>query len=226
MKRQIIGIVLGFALPAWAGGTLAGTVTLKGPLPKPLAKLERTDPVCKGLVDDPSFIVAKDGKGLVNAQVRVLDAPAGAVPTEVITVDQKGCMYQPHVQGAVEGQKISIKNSDLTMHNVHAWGKQDGKEKALFNVAQPPGPRLVERDPKASDVVKLKCDVHPWMSAYVVYSKNPYFATTDAQGKFEIKNIPPGEYTVEAWHERLGTVTAKVKVVEGKSVDPKLALKK
>lgn len=223
MKR-LAAVALAFALPAWAGGVIAGTVAFKGPAPK-AAKIERTDTACAGSVDDPSFTASKDGKALANVQVRLIDAPpATAAPAGPVSVDQKGCMYEPHVQGAVEGQKIAVKNSDMTMHNVHAWGKNDGKEKSLFNVAQPPGPRIVEKDPKASDVVKLKCDVHPWMTAYVVYSKNAYFATTDSNGKFEIKDVPAGDYTVEAWHELLGTVSAKVKVVDGKSSDPKLTL--
>ena len=211
------------AMPVWAGGSVAGTVTFKGAAPQ-LRKIERTDSACTGAVDDPSFIVSKDGKSLANVHVRLLDVPAGPVPTTPVSVDQKGCMYEPHVQGAVEGQKIAVKNSDMTMHNVHAWGKVEGKEKSLFNVAQPPSPRIVEKDPKASAVVKLKCDVHPWMTAYVVYSKNAYFATTDSNGKFDIQGVPPGDYTVEAWHETLGTVTAKVKVAEGAAVDPKLSL--
>jgi|CXWL01.1.fsa_nt_gi plastocyanin len=222
--KTVVAVALACALPAWAGGSIAGTVAFKGTAPKP-AKIERTDAACAGSVDDPSFIASKDGKALANVQVRVLEAQAPAVaPTTPVNVDQKGCMYEPHVQGAVEGQKIAVKNSDMTMHNVHAWGRGEGKDKTLFNVAQPPGPRIVEKDPKASDVVKLRCDVHPWMTAYVVYSKNPYFATTDSNGKFDIKDVPAGEYTVEAWHELFGTVTAKVKVVDGKSVDPKLDL--
>lgn len=218
-----MAVALLATLPTWAGGSVAGTVTFKGTAPQ-LRKIERTDAACTGAVDDPSFIASKDGKALANVHVRLLDAPAGPVPTTPVSVNQNGCMYVPHVQGAVEGQKIAVKNSDMTMHNVHAWGKKEDQEKSLFNVAQPPGPRIVEKDPKASDVVKLKCDVHPWMTAYVIYSKNAYFATTDSNGKFDITGVPPGEYTVEAWHETLGTVTAKVKVTEGAAVDPKLTL--
>ena len=141
------------------------------------------------------------------------------MPETPVTVNQEDCMYSPHVQVAVEGQKIQIKNSDGTLHNIHAYNK----DKTLFNQAQPPKSKDIEKEIKGAEVVRLQCDVHPWMKAFVVVNKNAFFAVTDDTGKFEIKDVPPGTYTVEAWHEKLGTQTAEVKVEEGKAADPKLA---
>ena len=129
-------------------------------------------------------------------------------------------MYSPRVQGAVEGQKIDITNADGTLHNVHAYAGT----KTLFNQAQPPKSKELEKDaPKDTDVVKLKCDVHPWMTGFIVINKTPYFAVTKDDGKFEIKDVPAGTYKLEAWHEKLGTQTAEVKVEEGKAADAKFS---
>jgi plastocyanin len=196
---------------AFAGGTVSGTVQLSGAAPKP-AKIKRTsDPVCAKTakdMDDPSIEVGKDGKSLDNVLVRVL-GPTGKGTGDVI-VTQHECMYEPRVQGAVEGQKIQIKNEDGTLHNVHAYNGTA----TLFNQAQPPGSPALSKDTKG-DVVKLKCDVHPWMAGFVVMNKNPYFSVTK-DGKFEIANVPAGTYTVEAWQEKLGTKQVQnVKVADG-----------
>jgi plastocyanin len=222
MKKLIGMIACSLAIPAFAAGSIAGVVGFTGTAPK-MEKLNRkSDPVCaKKDFNDPTVTVSKDGKALANAVVRITkNAPAGAkAPTDPITVNQEDCMYTPHVQAAVEGQKVMIKNSDGTLHNIHAYSGQ----KTLFNQAQPPKSKDIEKDLKAADVIRLQCDVHPWMKAYVVINKNPFFAVTDADGKFEIKDVPAGSYTVEAWHEKLGTQTAEVKVEEGKPADPKLS---
>jgi hypothetical protein len=130
-------------------------------------------------------------------------------------------MYRPRVQGAVDGQKIEFKNADQTMHNVHAFSGT----KTLFNAPQQPKAAPMDKEVKASDVVKLQCDVHPWMRGYVVYSKSPLFAVSKADGTFEIKDVPAGKYTVEAWHEKLGTQKAEITVEDGKAADPKLSFK-
>jgi hypothetical protein len=227
MKTQrIVSLLAGASMlvggSAFAAGSITGTVGFSGPAPKATKLNRKADPFCaKKDFDDESVMLSKDGKALQNVVVRITkNAPAGGkVPTEPVIIDQHDCMYRPRVQGAMQGQKIMIKNSDGTMHNVHSYLGT----KTLFNQAQPPNAAPIEKPLKAdaADVLKLKCDVHPWMTGYVVMAKNPYFATTKDDGKFEIKDVPAGSYTLEAWHEKLGTQTAEVKVEEGKAAEAK-----
>jgi plastocyanin len=202
------------AAPAFAGGSIAGQVTYSGPAPK-ADKIERkSDPFCaKTDAFDDSILVGKDGKALQNVVVRLKNGPATPAPAQPVTVDQSGCTYRPRIQGAVAGQKIEIRNTDPTLHNVHGYQGP----KTMFNQAQPPqAPALAKSLPAEGEVVKLKCDVHPWMVSYVVVSKGP-FATSGENGAFEIKDLPAGKYTVEAWHEKLGAQTSEVTVEEGKT---------
>lgn len=219
-QRLIASLATLLASGAFAAGSIEGTVSFSGTAPKPQKLNRKSDPVCaKKDFNDESVLLSSNGKALQNVLVRVKDAPAPAkMPTEDVKIDQKDCMYRPRVQGAVAGQKIKVQNDDPTLHNVHTY---EGT-KTLFNQAQPPSSAPIEKPlPKADDVVKVKCDVHPWMSAFVVLNKNPYFAVTKDDGSFQIKDVPPGTYTVEAWHEKLGTKTQKVTVTEGKPAEAK-----
>ena len=223
MNTQRITAAIAGALVLASGlafaGTIEGTVSFSGTPPKPQKLNRKSDPVCaKKDFNDESILLSKSGKELQNVLVRVKSTPAGKAPTEDVLVGQKDCMYRPRVQGAVEGQKIKVQNDDPTLHNVHTY---EGT-KTLFNQAQPPGSAAIEKPlPKTEDVVKLKCDVHPWMAAFVVVNKNPYFAVTKEDGTFQIKDVPAGTYTVEAWHEKLGTKTQQVTVTEGKPAQAK-----
>jgi hypothetical protein len=226
MKKQISAVLAAAAMlvsgAAFAAGSISGTVAWAG-APIKAEKLKRqSDPVCaKKEFADETILLSKDGKSLANVVVRISkNAPAGAkVPTAPVIVEQKDCMYRPRVQGAVEGQKIEIRNDDATLHNVHSYAGT----KTLFNQAQPPNSKPLDKDSKGGDVMKLKCDVHPWMTGYVVVTKHPFFSVTGEDGKFEIKDVPAGTYTVEAWHEKLGTQTAEVTVTEGKPADAKFS---
>ena len=134
-------------------------------------------------------------------------------------LNQVGCMYVPHVLPVVVGQPIVIRNSDAFLHNVHSLAQTN----PAFNFGQPNvGDKPVE-PLKAAENFHLKCDVHPWMSAWMVAVENPYFGVSGDDGKFSIANLPPGEYTVTAWHEQLGSKEIPVKVEEGKPTDLKIS---
>jgi plastocyanin len=198
---------------------LAGRVTIEGTVPaNPPIKLE-ADPYCASQNPNgarfENFVV--DNGGLENVFVYVKDGLGDYgfdVPTEPVKLDQQGCQYRPHVLGVRVGQKLVIFNSDDTLHNVHAMGKANGewnKGQALKNVSD-------QKVFKSREVMlPFMCNVHNWMHAYVGVMDHPYFAVTHDGGKFELKNLPAGTYTIEAWHERLGTQTQSVTLGEKES---------
>ncbi|WP_164013011.1 carboxypeptidase regulatory-like domain-containing protein [Pyxidicoccus trucidator] len=194
-------------------GVVRGAVTFTGAVPAAADVPPSNDPACEGMSTQDASVLVKDGK-LANVLVRVRGQVPGAppAPSTPVMVDQTKCTYVPRVQGAVSGQPVAFKNSDGTLHNVRGMVGT----KSAFNIAQPPSGAPVQKPvPADADVLKLKCDVHPWMTAYVVTNPNPYFATTGEDGAFSLQGLPAGTYTVEAWHESLGTKTAEVTVKDG-----------
>jgi hypothetical protein len=188
-------------------GDLTGKVKLKG-TPKPEIPIQ-LDATCGKLQPKPvttrHFVVGSDN-GLANVFVYIKqgapkgEAPQGAAPI----LDQVGCMYEPYVMGVVTGQKFVVRNSDPLLHNVHATPKVN-KE---FNFAQVTKGQVNEKSFDQPEIlVRMKCDVHPWMFAYIGVVDHPYFAVTDKDGNFTIKNVPPGKYTVEAYHLKAGAKT-------------------
>jgi plastocyanin len=222
LKTAVVCLCLLASSAALAStGSIEGTIAFSGPAPKAEKHNRKSDVFCaKSDSFEEAIALSKDGKALANVVVRITqNAPEDApLPTEPVVIDQTECVFRPRVQGAMEGQKVLMRNGDPTLHNVHGYLGQ----KTAFNVAQPPKGREIQREAKGGDVLRIKCDVHPWMTAYVVISKHPYFATSDAEGRFAIR-VPPGTYTLEAWHEKLGTRTAEVTVEADKSVDPKFS---
>jgi plastocyanin len=172
------------------------------------------DPVCVKENTTPQFqetyAVGSDGKALANVFVYVKDGLGNYVydtPTMPMTIDQKSCRYHPHVFGIRVGQPLEILNSDPTLHNIHALPKGN----AEFNTGQPiQGMKTTHTFTQKEVMVPFKCDVHGWMNAYVGVLDHPYFAVTKEDGKFELNTLPPGTYTIEAWHEKLGTMTQSV----------------
>ncbi|RMG69250.1 MAG: hypothetical protein D6715_00150 [Calditrichaeota bacterium] len=135
-------------------------------------------------------------------------------PSEPVVFDQRGCMYDPHVFGIQVGQTLKILNSDPLLHNIHALPKLNRP----FNFGMPNKGDVRERKfTKPEVMVRIKCDVHPWMSAYCGVLPHPYFSVTGDDGRFSIQNLPAGQYVVEAWHEKFGTQTATVTVGDGES---------
>ena len=194
--------------PATAGDVKGGVV-IDGAAPKNEAIKMNADPVClkeaKGAQAQETYAVGEDGKALGNVFVYVKDGLGSYVfdtPTEMARIDQKECRYHPHVFGVRVGQPLEIQNSDPTLHNIHAQPKSNQE----FNNGQPiQGMKMTHTFTAKEVMVPFKCDVHGWMNAYVGVLDHPYFAVTGKDGKFELKGLPPGTYTVEAWHEKLGT---------------------
>jgi plastocyanin len=201
------------AQPVTGGGTVQGTIAFKGAAPTPAAIQPSDDAACDGMALKDQSVRVTDGK-LANVLVRVRGLVPRSRPAQPALIDQQKCTYTPRVQGVTAGQPVLIKNSDGTLHNARALTGT----KTVFNVAQPPNAKAVPRNlPADAEVIRLKCDIHPWMAAWVVVNPNPYFATSGTDGAFSIEHLPAGTYTLEAWHETLGTRTAEVTVKEGET---------
>src|SRR5438270_6781911 len=211
---KLLAVSAAFLLPVAAmAETIEGSVDFTGKAPAP-GKLHReADPYCaKKPMTDPAVLV-KGGK-LENVWVHVTKgAKDAAVPSGVVEMDQKDCMYTPRMTTAVVGQKIQAKNGDPVLHNVHTYlGATTLFNKGMPNEKTPP----IEYVAKEEGMMRWKCDVHPWMRGYIGISKNGLQAVSGADGSFKIDNVPPGKYTVESWHEKYGTKTQEVTVEAGK----------
>jgi plastocyanin len=196
--------------------TLTGRVTIDGPVPANAPLKMTGDAVCdRGHKEGATFdtFLSENG-GLGNVFVYVKDGLGNYffdTPSESVKLDQKGCMYQPHVFGVQVGQNVEIVNSDPTLHTVHAAGNANPE----FQFSQQfQTQKDVKFFTKLEVMVRFKCDVHPWMSAYAGVLEHPYFAVTKPEGSFEMKNLPAGTYTIEAWHEKLGIQTQSVTVAD------------
>ena len=204
-------------------GNVTGSVVVEGALPKNVAIKMNADPNCltaaPGTQLQETYLVGGDGKSLGNVFVYVKDGLGNFVfdqPTDVVKIDQQGCRYHPHVFGARVGQTLEISNSDATLHNIHAMPKDNSE----FNTAQPlKDMKTTHKFDKKEVMVPFKCEVHGWMNAYAGVLDHPYYAVTPDTGKFELKGLPPGTYTVEAWHEKLGTQTQSVTIAASETKD-------
>lgn len=208
------------ASAANAGG-VTGKVTYDDKVPSLRPLDMNADPACSAKHTGPVYpdvLVLGDGNTLANVFVQIKNAPSGgSAPSTPVVIDQNGCRYQPHVAGVMVGQPLKFKNSDGILHNVHGLPNENRE----FNIGMPP--TLKEKDQVLNNpepFFPVKCDVHPWMKAYVAVMSHPYFAVSGADGTFEIGGLPDGTYEVEAWHERLGTQSSSVTVAGGNaSVD-------
>jgi hypothetical protein len=194
--------------------TIKGTVTFEGPLPAPAPIDMNSDSACASMQKTPVYPedVVVNGRKLQNVFVYVkhgLENQSFAPPAEPAVLSQEGCRYTPHVLGMMVNQKLRIVNGDETLHNVHCQADKNGS----FNLGQPlKGMEAVRTFPTAEVMIHFKCDVHKWMSAYIGVLPHPYFGVTGEDGTFALKDLPPGEYTIEAWHEKLGTQNMTVRV--------------
>lgn len=205
----------GKKVDAATAGSVSGRVVLEGPAPAPEMIRIANDPACiqalGNSVKSDALLVAADG-AVQNAFVYIKDTLADYafdVPAAALVLDQKGCRYEPRIFGVRVGQAVDILNSDPTLHNVHALPMVN----AEFNKGQPAqGSRMTQVFTAPEVMVRFKCDVHSWMSAYGGIMSHPFFAVTAADGTFSLKGLPPGTYELAVWHEKLGTKTQTVTI--------------
>ena len=208
--------------PATAG-TIAASIKFEGTAPTPERIRLDGDAKCvaaNGSGDRPSESIVLGDKGaLQNVFVYIKDGLGNnsyPLPPEPVLLDQQKCWYTPRVLGVRVGQPVTIRNSDPLVHNVAA----DPKINAPFNMGEPLQNVSFSRTFSTTEVmVPIRCDVHKWMNAWIGVLDHPYFGTTGASGRVELKNVPPGTYTIEAWHETLGTKTAQVTLGAKESKD-------
>ena len=191
---------------------ITGTASYSNGDPDAAIKMA-ADPVCDGLHNEAVYTekVVASGGNLANVFVYVKSGISGSypAPADKVLLNQQGCQYFPHVSGIMVGQTLVIKNSDPTLHNVHAMAKVNQE----FNQGQPFQDMEIEKSfDKPEVMVPFKCDVHPWMSSYMGVLDHPFFAVTGDDGSFSINGLPAGTYEVEAWHEQFGARTLTVEV--------------
>jgi plastocyanin len=213
-------LVLLAVVPVARGADIIGVVTLKGTPPAekeitPLKEDVNCGAMYKATPTTHFYVVGAKGE-LADVVVSLKgitgkSTGAGAPP---VVLDQKGCLYAPQILAIQTGQKLVVKNSDSCIHNVHATPTVPGNPES--NQGQMPGGAdLTYAYSQPEMFLRFKCDVHPWMFAWVSVFDSPYFCVSDQDGKFVIKNVPPGKYTIEAAHRKLGTKTQDVEVKDG-----------
>jgi plastocyanin len=218
MKKSLLFLALGICstLQLVRAGDITGTISFKG---TPPAEHEyapiRDNPDCSamypGALPKTTFYVVSAGGGLADVVVSLKGVPSGSTGASAppVVLNQKGCLYTPQIFAVQTGQKIIVKNSDPCVHNIHVKPAVNPESN---QVQMPGGADLTYTFDKPEPFLKFQCDVHSWMFAWVSVFDHPYFAVSGADGKFTIKNVPPGKYTLEATHRKLGTQTADIEV--------------
>ena len=200
-------------------GTLKGVVSYAGSNKTPKDLKMDSDPVCGNSHEIPpkkEDFILDENNNFKNVLVWIEGIKYdGKLDSSPGVIDQVGCMYTPHVNAFTTGQKVLIKNSDKTLHNVNSKSKINES----FNSAQPAGvPDIEKTFTSSEDPFYIKCDVHPWMKAWVLVADHPYFAVTDDNGNYSIENVPPGEYVINFWQEKLSNLPKKKYVAVSNTV--------
>ena len=217
-----LAVSLLVALPAWLhayeeiavkdGAAIRGSVKIEGKLPTlPPLQITKYKEICKD-VPNESLIVGL-GQGVRYAVVTLEGITRGkAVEKETVhELDNVKCRFTPHVQAASVGQFVLLKNSDVILHTAHAFFSNDQPQ---FNVGLYPG-RTSRKPLIAAGLVKIRCEVHPWMTGYIMVTEHPYHAVSDIYGEYELRDVPPGAYQLKVWHESLGTQEKRIEIKPG-----------
>ncbi|HSB71669.1 MAG TPA: carboxypeptidase regulatory-like domain-containing protein [Candidatus Methylomirabilis sp.] len=207
----IMGVILGGVAVSQAqdAGSLSGRIAYAGtPPPKKKIDVTKDKEVCgKGEIYDESLVVGPD-KGLKYAVVTIVGAKGGKFPSQKAELDQKGCHYIPRVVVVPTTGELDILNSDGILHNIHTHSTAN----PAVNVAQPKFKKVLTQKFTKPEIIKATCDAHGWMTGWIVVTDHPFVAVTDDKGNFAIKDIPPGSYKVEIWHETLGKQVKDVSI--------------
>lgn len=213
--------------PATAG-SVSGEIHYKGRRPVPKAIDMSEEPACveahKGKAHDESIVVGKTG-GLANVFVYIksgLEGKTFAVPADPVIIDQKGCWFHPRVMGIQVGQTLKVINSDPVTHNIHPMAQTNREWNHSQGAGDPP---IERRFLKPEVMIPVKCNIHSWMHAYIGVLDHPYFAVTGDNGKFVIKDLPPGTYTLGVWQEKLGTQERQITVPPHGNTDANFTFK-
>jgi hypothetical protein len=224
--------LLGLVSPAWSyeemqvanGGAIKGKVTYTGSVPTRKIIPTKDQEVCGGIRDERQVIVGPDS-GVMNAIVYLKEVPKGKrwdKPKKTPTITNHKCNFEPHVQVMPAGMNLAILNSDPVLHNTHGFLIKA----TVFNVAMPKQGMRVERPIKKPGIVRVECDAHGWMLAWIYAADNPYYAMTGRDGSFTIKDVPPGEYTMVVWQEYTGSMDIPVTVKARETATVPVEIKK
>jgi len=216
-----LGLLAWSATPAAAydggavsnGGTITGAVKLQGAAPAAKTiEVTKDKEVCgQHELKDQSIVVGSGG-GIENAVVSIVGITKGKpMPTDAPVLDQKGCSYVPHVLVFPAGSTVKINNDDGILHNIHTYSTKN----APVNMAQPKFKKTIEAKFDQPEVIRVTCDAHGWMEGWFISEDNPYYAVTDADGNYKLTDVPPGDYELRVWQEKLGDKTQKVTVAAG-----------
>src|SRR5260370_19802152 len=203
-----------------AGGTVSGTVKYDGAPPAPKkVEVTKDKEVCALHPHFEEDLIVGSGGGIANAVVIIKGAKGDMKPSDV-KFDQKGCDYVPHVLAFPAGSTVDIENSDGILHNIHTYSTKNPS----FNMAQPKFKKEIKTKVAKAEAIKVTCDAHGWMHGWWVATDTPYFAVTDEKGNYSIAGVPPGNYEVEVWQEKLGTQSVKSQVKDVTTVKTNFTL--
>ncbi len=209
--------------PAGAPGSISGVVRFAGTAPAPAPVSVTKDREVCGLhpIVSEDLLVGPEG-GVQNAVVTLLEAPkTGAMPQGPFELRQKGCVFRPHVSLLPARAALAVYNDDGVLHNIHTFSTLNPP----FNKAQPKYLKRIDVSFEKPETIRLACDAHPWMAAWLVVTDTPHAALSDAAGRFRLDGVPAGAYTAHLWHEKLGEQKQPVEVKAGESTDLSMELR-